>query len=533
VLEQLASLFRPSFFQPAEKPIVRRDSIVVTHHPRLREIGHAVLDAGGNAFDAFVATIAAQNVMAEGASTLAGPLSVLLYTASNGRVSYLDADFNDPISPDWRWRSRMPRDGRTVLVPGAPAGLEALAQKHGTRSFSDLLQPAIQLAEDGFPVCRLMAAFIAWRAKVLKRTEYGRRTFFSSTGKPLRPGQTIRQPQVASFLSSLARNGSEYVYSGEWGKKFLKAVRGKHGILTDGDLVQYRVRWEEPWSTTYRGYTVCSASGLAYGGLWTLLALKTLEHTSLSPACHYSADTGALELLVGSARQVWAENWLVDHRALEDRRLVESRLTNAYTKQIWDRVKKRKPLQPLAAIGSHSYHIIVIDKDGNAASGTTTIESDPWGEGMFVQGIPLSPAGALPWNTSPGKRRLSPFSIHFAFQDNRLRFAVGGISNSLVEAAFQFLVNLIDYRLPVDDAVSMPRFGTFPADKKLDLDKNWLDPRVGEEVVKALKKKGLKFERQGIIDTGSGAVTSVESTGILSGIAAPVPYLADPFGTGP
>lgn len=505
----------------------------MAYHPRLREIGHSILDSGGNAFDAFVAVTAAQNVIAEGASSLAGPLGVLIYDGSRRHVIFLDADFNDPVNPDWRWDPRMPKDGRAVLVPGTPAGMEALVQRYGTRSFADLLQPAIRLAEEGFPVSKLLAACISWRAKILKRTEYGRRTFFSANGKPLTPGQTIRFPEVASFLSNLASNGSDYVYSGDWGRQFLEVVQGKHGVLTNDDLAAYRVGWEAPWTTTYRDYTLSSSSGHAYGGLWTLLALKTLEHTALPTGSHYSADAGALGLLVRVARQVWAESWILDYRALEDRSLVESRLTHTYTKQIWDRVEKRVPFHGIPVAGSHSYHIIVVDQNGNAASGTTTIESDPWGEGIFVEGIPLSTAGAIPWSTAPGKRRLSPFSIHFAFQDNRLRFAVGGISNSVIEAAFQFLINLIDYRLPVEQAVSMPRFGTFPAKRKLDMKKNWLDPRISNDVVKVLKKQGLNFERKGIIDTGLGGVTAAEPTGMLSGVGAPVPYIADPFGTEP
>jgi gamma-glutamyltranspeptidase / glutathione hydrolase len=533
MFDYFTSLFKPqgSFFQPAEKPTVGRDSIVVAYHPQLREIGHAILDSGGNAFDAFVAVTAAENVLAEGASSLAGPLGVLIYDSSQHQVMCLDADFNDPLDPDWRWEARMPRDGRAVLVPGAPAGLEALAQKYGTRSFSDLLQPAMQLAEEGFTVSKVMAAFISWRAKTLKRTEYGRRTFFSTNGKPLKPGETLRLPEVASFLSKLASNGSSYVYAGDWGKQFLEVVQSKHGVLTSDDLAAYRVRWDAPWTTTYRDYTLYSSSGYAYGGLWTLLALKTLEHTSLPTGSHYSANADALDLLVRIARQVWAESWILDYRVLEDRSLVESRLTPDYTRQIWDRVEKRAPFQGIGTAESHSYHIIIVDKDGNVASGTTTIESEPWGEGIFVEGVPLSIAGAIPFNTAPGRRRISPFSIHFAFHDNRLRFAVGGISNSLVEATFQFLVNLIDYQLPIDHAVSWPRFGTFPAKKILDLKKNWLDPRISNDIVKALKKQGLKFEWKGAIDTGLGCIVAAEPNGMLSGVVAPLPYMADPFGT--
>ena len=518
----------PFFVQPADTPIVRSNAIVVAHHPRLRAIGHSVLEEGGNAFDAFVAVTAAQNVMAEGACSLAGPLGVLTYTASDGHLGYLDADFNDPLDPAWRWDAKMPKDGRTVLVPGAPAGLEALAKRYGTRSLSELLQPAIELAEEGLPVSRLLATFIKWRSSILKRSDYGRDTFFDEGGKPLQIGQTLRQPEVASFLSNLAAEGSQYVYSGRWGRSFLDFVGQRNGVLSRADLRHYRVHWEQPWTAAYRGHRLYSSSGRSYGGVWGLLALKTLEHGSLADMGHYSEDAAALELLVLIARRVWSEEWILDPHALDDRELVESRLTERYTDQLWHEVANDLRGQVVTAAQAHSYHVVVADGAGNVASGTTTIESDPWGEGMFVEGLPLSTAGAIPWSTAPGERRLSPFALHLAFQDDRLSFAAGGISNSVVEASFQFLVNLIDYGLPVGEAATMPRFGTFPSKRKLDMSKNWLDPRIDASIVTELKGR-LRFEQRGVVDTGSGVVLAAAPDGTLAGMPVPIPYIADPF----
>jgi gamma-glutamyltranspeptidase/glutathione hydrolase len=366
---------------------------------------------------------------------------------------------------------------------------------------------------------------------VLERSDYGRRTFFASNGKPLRPGQTVRSPELAHFLTELGRHGSSYVYAGDWGRLFLEAVRARGGVLTAGDLDAYRVHIETPWTTTYRGYRLITCSGHAYGGLWTLLALKTLEHTALPAEPHYSSDADLLELLVQIARDVWSEGWLLDYRALEDRGLVESRLEAAYTRGMWERVAERTRRIPTAAAGSHSYHIIVVDGHGNAVSGTTTIEDDPWGEGIFVEGVPLSTAGVLPMSTAPGTRRLSPVSMHLGFREDVLRFSVGAISHSVPEAAFQLLVNLIDYGLPVDRAASLPRFGSFPLKRRLDFGKNWLDPQVEKVIVKALKKRGLRFERRGLIDTGLATVMAADDDGVLHGLATPLPYIAEPFAT--
>jgi gamma-glutamyltranspeptidase / glutathione hydrolase len=524
----------PNFYQPSGPPLVSRGPLVVAYHPDARRIGEEVLNSGGNAFDAFIAVVAAENVLAEGASSLAGPLSVLTYDASDGQVSYLDADFNDPLDSTDRWDGDESHIGCAVLAPGAPAGLRALGEKYGTRPFSKLLEPAIGLARDGFPVNHLMAAFIAWRSKVLQRTAYGRRTFFRR-GRPLAPGETLQLPEVAAFLSNLAQQGTSYVYTGDWGKRFITVVQAQGGRLTSKDLAAYRPFWTEPWKATYRGYQIYSSSGRSYGGVWSLLALKTIEHANISTSIHHSENAEAMENLVRVARQVWSEPWDIDYRALDNRDLVASRLTSEYTEHIWERVRDKAPDHILGSDGSHSYQIIVIDKDGNIANGTTTIETDPWGEGIFVEGVPLSTAGMIPWHTAPGERRLSPFSSHIAFRDGKPQFILGTISNSLVEAGFQLMTNLMDYHLPVEQAVSLPRFGTFPpvADSKglvAGFDSNWLDPRIDPEIVHTLEKHGLKFQRAGFIDTGLGAVAAIDANGIRTGVTVPLPYIKDPFG---
>ena len=523
-----------AFPQPAERPIVRQGGSVVAYHREAREIGEAVLRAGGNAFDAFVATAAAENVMAEGMSSLAGPLAVMVYRAENDQVVYLDADFNDPVDPAGYGTPADTQPGKAALVPGAPAGLEALATKYGRLSFSELLQPAIALAEDGYPVNRMLAVAISMYGDVLKKTEYGRNTFLPQ-GEALKIGAVVKQPEVAEFLRRLGEEGSAYVYRGDWGDRFLSIVETNGGSLTAADLLGYDVKWCDPWTTSYRGHSIYSSSCRSYGGLWVLLALKTLEHAALPATPRYWEDGDTLEQMIRISHQVWSEPDIFDYRVLDDPESVQSLLTAEHASAIWGRVRDRVPLNFMGLGGSHSYHIIVTDDDGNIASGTTTIYANPWADGLFVEGIPLTCAGRVPWNTKPGERRLSGFSIHLAFQNGQPRFAVGSISNSLAEASFQFLVKLIDYQMSVHDTVSTPRFGSFdargdPTKPRINFDKNWLDPRINRKIVKTLKKRGIRVRQEGTIDTGLGAVMRLESGGKVEGITAPVPYLSNPFG---
>jgi gamma-glutamyltranspeptidase/glutathione hydrolase len=512
-----------AFRKPVQEVESLKPGIVVAYHPEVREIGMRVLESGGNAMDAFVAAVAAENVMAEGASTLTGPLGVLVYTASDNRVRYLDADLNDPMDPSASWDPKS-APGRSALVPGAPAALELIANELGTRPLLQLLRPSIELAENGFRVNALMAETIRRRRKLLRKSDFGSRTYLRD-GKPLEAGATIRLPAVAQFLMNFGSQGASYVYTGQWAREFLAYIRDRGGLLTEEDLVKYRVVWRQPYRTTFRDYEIFSNSGRSFGGLFPLLALKILEHSDMPEVPHYTQHPGSLETMLRIAHKVWAEEWLFDFRALDDIDAVASRLTSEYAAGIWERVRKELEPDPHSrSNGTHSYHLMAADPHGNIVTGTTTIYSDAWGEGMFVQGIPVAPAGMMTFLcTQPGERRLSPLSMQMVFRDGRPVFCSGTISDSLLEAAFQVLTNYLVHGLPVAQVASMPRFGTYPDERR-----NYLDPRVPSGIVKQLERKGFRFRRRGVVDTGLGAVIAIENSKV-AGSLLPLPYLERPF----
>src|SRR5262245_39634819 len=162
------------------------NAAVVTFHPQSRDAGLAILAEGGNAFDAFVAATMADYVVAAGGTSLAGPLGVLVFAANERKVEYLDAEFNESQRRGARWKPGDPL-GKAMLVPGAPAGLEALSWRYGRLSFARCLAPAIRLARDGFVLDDLYCRHIELCAALLRGTAYGRRTFFRR-GRTPQPG---------------------------------------------------------------------------------------------------------------------------------------------------------------------------------------------------------------------------------------------------------------------------------------------------------------------------------------------------------
>lgn len=523
-----------------------RGSLVVTYHPEATEAGEKILRAGGNAFDAFVAATFAEYVVAEGGTSMAGPLGVLVFDAANKRVEYLDADYNEVRDSGGRfgtWDGLLhwagfDRSGKTVLVPGAVAGLEALSKRYGRLPLAQSLQPAIDLARGGFPLSEFYAVVLAWSEKTLKKSDYGRKTFFFPSGSPLARGDRLRQPAVASFLTKVAQQGSSYMYRGEWARECVRSVSTQAGRLTLEDLARYRPDWRVPHRMQYRGYDLYGPGGRDWGGLWVGLALRALEHAPpLASLGHYTKSADALELVTRVIRQVWGElEWLENPAVLDNPAEVESRSSRYQGERIWKQVLEKLPARVREGRGSHSYHIVVVDKDGNVASGTNTIQSLPWGNGTFVEGVPLNQTGYLTSKSGPGERRTDALTMHFGFRDDKFRFATGAFTGSLLETDLQFVLNLIDYQLPAESAVSLPRIGSFPYDLtgKFEAEANWLDPDISAELAAQVETRGVKFKRNGPLicsglDTGLGVVVTMSEAGKLTGARAPWPGLTAPW----
>lgn len=500
-----------------------RPEVVVTYQERATDVGYQILQQGGNAFDAFVASTAAQYVLAAGVTSFSGPLGALIYDAKSKKVIFLDATFNDPLDPRHKWDAANPQFGAAVLVPGAVAGLEAISKKYGKLPFKTVLAPAIEIAEKGFPLDDEYAGLLrSDYGKNLKRSPYALKTYFRD-GVPLQKGETLRLPVVAEFLRKLSLHGSQYVYRGQWAKDCLKAVNSQGGHLTAKDFSSYKPLWTEPVSAEYRGYKIYSPA--IYGGVHTLLSLRVFEHADVKKfGQHYSSNAEGLATLTSVYDQVLIEPWLNDDEKVKDAGFVANKLTDETAKNIWKRVEDKVVGSGQSSPGSHSYHIVIIDREGNAITGTNTIESFPWGNDIFVEGIPLTASGSLPFATKPGQRRKSPLSMQIGFKDDQLKFAVGAFSASLLPAEFQYIVNIVDYDLSANDVVSYPRFGSRAWDFQTGKASTafWLDRRVDKAIVKTLADRRMQFTQDGYIDTGLGSVALMGADGMKTGATAPM-----------
>lgn len=498
--------------QTAGPTAAPRQAAVATYDDEATREAMAVLEEGGTACDAYVAATWVLYVRAAGETSLAGPMSALWFDAKTGGVDFLDASFNAPLDAT---PSANPV-GQGILVPGAPAGLTALHARHCTLPMERLTRRAIALARDGFPISALYAATIAYRMDLLERSEYGQRTFFKE-GAPLKAGDVLRQPELADLLEAITASGDEVIYRGSWAAAFLDAAKAVESPVTSADLTAYRAAWRVPHHVTYRGRTVYANSGRTMGGLHVLLALKVLENAKLPPAEHPSASADALEVLLRVWRATSEEYWLYDPATLDDAEAVASRLSDANVARLWKNVVDRLSAPAKTYLGHHSQTVTVIDPDGNAITGINTIQSYPWGDGVFVHGVALPNAGRLASPGAPGSRKLDTAALNVSTRDGALEGLGATFSFSLREAAFQMWVNLIDYGMPVDRALAEPRFGTFviSADVgSVDMDTQYLDPAVPSGVAAELMARGLGVTQTApagsFLDLGLGTAATTD-----------------------
>lgn len=501
-------------------------AVVVTYHPLATQAGESILKAKGNAFDAFVASTWVQYVLSEGVTSPAGPLHAMIYHAKSKEVVFLDGWLNNVKDPDGLWDAASPVPGKAFVIPGAVKALEELSKKYGKLSFSECIRPAYEIARDGFPLNSLYAALIKSFKDVLLKSEYGKQTFFKD-GKPLREGEILKLPEVATFLSGLMKEGSDYMYRGNWAKKTVALIQSQGGKLTLDDLANYKTQWLIPLRYSYRGYDIYSPSGLNAGGLYTALTLKTFENWSPNLTQHYSNSAPDLETLVRVTHAVDEEEWLYQPENILDSKFVQSRLSSESIQKIWKRVQDSKTNARIHS-GSHSYQVVVMDAEGNAITGMHTIEGYPWGDGNFVEGIPLNNAGSLKFSFfrgQPGQRKPTDTAMDLVFQQGQLKFATGGFSASTLLADIQFLINLIDYKASAKDAVNFPRFGNRLHRQEGQPEKNSISPRVNTDVIQALEKNGVYFEvatfKNGL-DTGLGSVAVQRPDGTQEGDFAPL-----------
>ena len=446
--------------------------------------GAEMLRRGGNAVDAAVAAAFASFIAEAGVVHLGGSGIAQLYDARSGQSRVYDffsvvpglgsqpperLDF-EAVTIDFGAATQQFYLGRgAVAVPGNIAGLCRLAADYGRLPLADLLAPAIRLARDGVALAPFQADTCALLAPLYTHTE-GVRRVFAPAGRVIRPGERLHIPDLAETLTALARAGDDYARRGPLARALLADQAANGGLLTAADLEAYVVLRPAPIRLAYRDHEVRLPPLCSAGGVLTAFTLRLLSAFDVAAWPHGSV--GHLQLLVEvmaattRARAQW-DNWL---DALGDEaataRLLDERAVAAARDEVRAALADRQPspVAPEPPGPANTSHLSVMDGEGLAVGLTTTAgESAGYivpGTGYIANNMlgeeDLHPRG---FHTRPAGQRIpTMMTPAVILHGGRPRLVVGsGGSARIRSAIMQTLSNLLDYRLPLDDAVNRAR----------------------------------------------------------------------------
>ncbi|EKM96115.1 gamma-glutamyltranspeptidase [Stutzerimonas degradans] len=377
----LAAFLLFSFCAQAQPPA---QGAVATAHPFASAVGREILQAGGNAFDAAVAVSAALAVVEPYGSGLGGGGFFLLREAGEpARFSFLDARERAPLAatPDLYLRDgevqrKLSLDGAlAAAIPGTPAALTELSQQRGRLPLAQTLAPAIALARDGFSVDAVYRQRASWRLDAL-RTDAESARLFLRDGELPAEGQRLRQPELATTLERLAREGRDGFYRGDLAERLVQGVRAAGGIWTPRDLAEYRTVERAPLRFQLAdGRELIGAPPPSAGGVILAQSLGMLERLSWREA----APVQRSHLVVEALRRAYR-----DRSQLGDPDFVRAplqRLLSAdYLQTLAAGIDPARatpssalPPAPRWREGEHTTHFAVIDTEGNAVAATLSL----------------------------------------------------------------------------------------------------------------------------------------------------------------
>lgn len=464
------------------QPVFARHGIVATGHPLASAAGLHVLREGGNAVDAVIAASAVLGVVQPMMSGLGGDTFLVLWRAEEQRAYALNGSGVAPYAANREWFTsrglqKMPLRGMlSVSVPGAVDAMVEALDRWGSGRFalSRLLEPAIDYAEDGFPVARRVAGWIADSAPVLSKFPTSARIYLPN-GRPPQVGETLANPDLARSLRAVADGGREAFYGGDLAERFAAYMRDHGGLLTEREFADHTSEIHDPISTDYRGYTVCATAPPSQAVI-LLEMLNILE--GFAPADLRWGTARAIHLMVEAKKLAVADRLAY----LGDPRKVDIPLEVVLSKDFAERRRREIDLRaalPAAAAGTlpeavgDTTYLCAADGAGNVVSMITSL-SAAFGCGEVIEGTGIvlnNRAGrgltvdeGHPNCVAPGKRTMHTLMPFLALRERRPALAWGTPGgDGQPQWNTQAFSALVDGGIELQAVVELPRWTSFPA----------------------------------------------------------------------
>jgi gamma-glutamyltranspeptidase/glutathione hydrolase len=481
--------------------------MVATDEELASRAGIEILQKGGNAVDAAVATAFALSVVEPAAGNIGGG-GFMLVRMADGRTSFLDYREVAPgkatrdmyIKPDGKLDNEASVIGyKSVAVPGTVAGLELALKTYGSMKLAEAMAPAIRLAENGYPVSAKLAKEFKEERKHLQKFSVSSRIFLKN-GEMYKPGETLRQPELAATLKRIAKNGAAEFYRGETAHILVRDMAALGGLITMDDLAQYQPKVREVLRARYaldgHNWDVLSSPPPSSGGVAMIEALNMLKNVPLKGW----DDLESVHVVAETMRRVFADRaaYLADPDFAKVP--VDGLISACYAKEIAATIDRRRaspsttvhagephvcgeqasnaaPAEISLNDGPHTTHFSVVDAAGNAVASTTTL-NDSYGShvtssaGFLLNdemddfttqpGVPNALFGLIQSEAnaiSPGHRPLSSMTPTILLRDGKLSFVTGSPGGpAIISAVLLTVINWMRLGLDAQAAINAPRF---------------------------------------------------------------------------
>src|SRR5579863_8127771 len=516
--------------------VVSRGGIVASESPLASQAGVRILESGGNAVDAAIATNAMMGVLEPMMNGIGGDLFAIVYDAKANKLYGLNASGWAPKGLtiaylDKQGIKSMPQKGiNSVTVPGAVDGWQKLADKFGRKKLIDDLGAAIRTARDGFPVPEWDALYWASEVDYLRGDEAATATYLPNDHPP-KLGEIFRNPDLANSLQAIATHGRDAYYKGEIAAKLIEAMKRHNGTMTAQDLSEYSAEWVEPLSTTYRDWTVFELPPNGQG-MAVLEMLNIMEKFPLGEKDWGFGSPKALHAEIEAKKLAYTDlaKYIGDPRGqkLPVKTLISKEWADQRAKLIdpahANCDAKAGDLPP----GSETTYLTVVDRDGNMVS---LIQSNysAFGSGIVAPGtgFALQNRGGLfsleagtPNALAGHKRPRHTIIPGFAQKgETRMAFGImGGWNQSQAHA--QFIANVADFKMNIQAALEAPRFTKYTFNG-CDLQ---MENRFSQKSRDELTAKGHKIALVGTFSSAVGGGQAVQrdfSTNINYGASDP------------
>ena len=475
--------------QVSRPPERANHGMVVSSHKLASEAGIRILQDGGNAIDAAIATGLALAVVHPAAGNIGGGGFMIVHT-KDGKVTAFDFREKAPLAAHERiyvdsagnYIEDISHEGYLAIgVPGTIAGFDLAFKRFGTMAWDDLVEPAVDLADDGFALSWSMAEDFKYLKEDFKKYPSSAKVFFKEDTMSYEPGDIWEQPDLYRTLRRIQKYGRDGFYKGETARLIAADMKKNGGLITEADLAAYEPKERAPIHGNYRGYDVYSMSPPSSGGTALVEMLNILEGFDLASYGHNSAMY--LHLLSESMRRAFADR----ARYLGDPDFnpgipIEKLTSKEYAAMLRQSInlEKKSASDPVsfndAYESTETTHYSVVDAEGNAVVVTYTLEYG-YGSRIVAEGLGFlynnemgdfnaepgrtdttGSIGTQPNLVAPGKRMLSSMTPTIVARDGKPFFLVGSPGGkTIINTVLQCILNVIDFKMNVSGAVTAGR----------------------------------------------------------------------------